>query len=42
MIDLNYKKKQEEREEPLGIVILGVLPFVMGFWWMLMQGLLHG
>ena len=42
MIDLNYKKKKEAEETPLGIVILGCLPFAFGFWWMLVQGILHG
>ncbi len=30
MIDLNLK--HEEKEEPLGLVILGTLPFVIVFW----------
>ena len=30
MIDLNLPKKQQE-EEPLGMIIIGVLPFVMAF-----------
>ena len=42
MIDLNYKKKTEEpKEESLGMVMLGVLPFVAGFWWILTQGLIR-
>lgn len=36
MIDLNLKPKPE-KEEPLGIVILGSLPFVL----MLVWGVLH-
>ena len=33
-------RKQQENEEPVGVVILGCLPFVLGFIWMLIQGLL--
>ncbi len=37
MIDLNIKRKQEE--EPVGLVILGVLPFVIAFVLLLEWGL---
>lgn len=33
-------RKQHKEEEPLGVVILGVLPFAAGFVWMVIQGLL--
>lgn len=36
MIDLNYKK-QSEKEEPLSVVILGSLPFVLMLFW----GIIH-
>lgn len=45
MIDLSYKKRtvqDSEQEEPLGIAVLGLMPFAWFFAWMLMQGLLHG
>lgn len=36
MIDLNYQPKQEKtEEEPLGMVILGVLPFLLAFLFLL-------
>lgn len=38
MIDLNLKPKTEE-EEPLGLVILGSLPFVALITWIIMSGL---
>lgn len=37
MIDLNLKPKT--KEEPVGMVILGVLPFVVVFW-ILMEAML--
>ena len=44
MIDLNYRsgKREPENEEdaPIGVVILGVLPFAVGFVYMVFQGLL--
>ncbi len=43
MIDLNRKPaKPEDPEEPLGIVILGCLPFAFGLWWIITQGLING
>ena len=49
MIDLNMKRNQDsgsgmqkEDETPIGVVILGVMPFVLGFWWILTQALLCG
>ena len=44
MIDLNMKPKQQKQEEetPLGIVILATMPFALGFWWLLTQGLING
>lgn len=38
MIDLNIKPKTEE-EEPLGLVILGSLPFVMMITWFVFSAL---
>lgn len=38
MIDLSYKPKKNEDEEPLGLVILGVMPFCA----MIIWGVLHG
>jgi len=37
MIDLNIERKQEE--EPIGLVILGALPFVIAFVMLLEWGL---
>lgn len=37
MIDLNYQPKQKQNEEPLGIVMLGVMPFAL----MIIWGILH-
>lgn len=43
MIDLNRQpKKEEPKEEPLGIVILALMPFALGFWWILTQGFING
>ena len=43
MIDLNRKQPEKKEEEtPLGIVILAMMPFALGFWWILTQGLIHG
>lgn len=43
MIDLSYKPKQpKQKEEPLGIVMLALVPFVAGFWWILTQGFVSG
>lgn len=39
MIDLNLKTKSENEDEPLGLVILGSLPFVMMFTWFVLSGL---
>ena len=46
MIDLSYqgpeaRGKRKEDETPIGVVILGLLPFCLGFVWMVFQGLLH-
>ena len=38
MIDLNLKPKQEQ-EEPVGMVIIYVLPFVLVFFVLLIRGL---
>lgn len=38
MIDLSYKPKKNKDEEPLGLVILGVMPFCA----MIVWGVLHG
>lgn len=44
MIDLNRHptKRKEEEETPLGIVILALMPFALGFWWILTQGFING
>lgn len=43
MIDLNRQRPEKPEEDtPLGIVILGLMPFALGFWWMLTQGLING
>ena len=38
MIDLNLKPKEIE-EEPLGLVILGCMPFVAAFVWFIFSAL---
>lgn len=41
MIDLSLRDgNQNEEETPIGVVILGCLPFAAGFMWMVFQGLL--
>lgn len=44
MIDLNYQEKaadsQQTEETPIGLVILGSLPFAAGFIWMVFQAIL--
>ena len=43
MIDLSREpKKQEQQEEPLGIVLWMLMPFAVGFWWILTQGFVNG
>ena len=39
MIDLNLKKEAKEQEEPLGLVILALMPFAMLFWVLIERGL---
>ena len=38
MIDMNLKPKQEQ-EEPVGMIIIYVLPFVMVFFTLFIRGL---
>lgn len=33
MIDLNRQQKNQQKEEPLGVVILGVMPFILMLFW---------
>ena len=45
MIDLSYRNEErgsriENEDAPIGVVILGCLPFAVGFMWMVFQGLL--
>lgn len=45
MIDLNYHKPQPEKEEketPLGIVVLAMLPFAGLFWLIMTTGMING
>ena len=47
MTDLSLKKtsrtaEKKEAEEPVGVVILMLLPFAGLFWWLLTQAFLHG
>ena len=41
MIDLNRKpeKPKKEEEDPLGLVILVMMPFVWAFWMLIERGL---
>lgn len=39
MIDLNRKPETKTEEEPIGIVILGSLPFVLMMTWIILSGL---
>lgn len=39
MIDLNYKKPEEKQDEPVGIIILTLLPFAWLFWLLIEWGL---
>lgn len=38
MIDLNLKPKQQD-EEPLGLIVLGLIPFAVLFWALIEMGL---
>lgn len=38
MIDLNLKRKQQD-DEPLGMIILGLMPFAALFWALIEMGL---
>jgi hypothetical protein len=38
MIDLNLKRKKQD-EEPLGMIILALMPFVALFWVLIEAGL---
>ena len=38
MIDLNLKPKKQD-EEPLGMIILGLMPFAALFWALIEMGL---
>lgn len=43
MIDLSYKpRKEKPKEEPLGLVILGLLPFAVLFYVVLTAGFMNG
>ena len=43
MVDLSRKpKKQEPEEEPIGIVILGTIPFAILLWAVLTAGFIGG
>ena len=35
MIDLSLQKKHKEEDEPVGIIILTLMPFVILFWFLL-------
>ena len=40
MTDLSYKPRQEEpKQEPIGLLILALLPFAVGFWALLEMAL---
>lgn len=40
MIDLSYKpRKAEQAEEPLGIVVLGCMPFAALLAWIILSGI---
>ena len=40
MIDLSYKpRKEEEKDMPLGGIILTLMPFVWLFWFLIERGL---
>lgn len=43
MIDLSYKPRKAEttNEDPLGIVILGSMPFAAMLAWIILTGLTH-
>lgn len=42
MIDLSYKpRKAEPKEDPIGIVILGSMPFAAMLAWIILAGLAH-
>ena len=42
MIDLSRKpKKEEKKDEPLGVIILGVMPFALLWGWMIIKGLFN-
>ena len=45
MIDLNYqpkKKKDEEEDVPMGILIISLLPFALLFYIILATSFIHG
>ena len=47
IVDLSWedqqpKAKKAEEDEPMGLVILSLLPFAVLFWWIFTQGFING